>query len=260
MKKYLSFLFPILLLLSGCQSGLPEVEAPTVTSQATYTAVPTQTEPPAYTALPTYTLQPTFTASPLPSKTVSPTIAPTLTEVPSYTPLPTLTLLPTNEPIGPKMWVTITPYPVITLQAPSQLKEVFSCEDISISVVYSNPELVKVISGRFPVGSFLMMRVSISSTSGKTYEPLTNESFRILGSLYGRDVVYYLERTMSDYANSRWETANLNTKVSGSPFETYLVFDVNEFTTNYSLEFCPTPTGELYPIGCVTFPLPTIKK
>lgn len=252
-RSYILLPLLIILALTSCKTAEYVLEVPTLT------ALPTYTEQPTLTVLPTYTPQATLTPTPKASNTPQESPTPTVDD-PTLTPLPTLTLLPTSTLSGPKVWVTVTPYTAATDLAPSALKEVWNCEDLSVSVIYSDPELVETLSGNFSVGIFLMMRVKLASISGKTYAPLTTESFRILGSLYGRDVTYYLDRNLSDFANSRWETPYLNTEVTSAGFETYLVFDVNQFTKNYSFEFCPIPTGEEQPVCCVTFPLPAVKK
>ena len=65
-----------------------------------------------------------------------------------------------------------------------------------------------------------------------------------------------LDRGNSDYANSRWETPNLNSKIGKNGLETFLIFDVHPEMTNFELVFTPLMENDEEPLCEVRIPLP----
>ncbi len=206
---------------------------------------------------------------------------PTLTNLPTFTELPTLTLLrpillfrmipkmwisqtrlmlkfifadsfthvygfsyadSVSTPIAQNVYITVTPYKTPTALIPSEIEQEFPCGGkISFAFSYMNPKIQRTLTERFPVGSFLLLQVKLRSLDGSTIQPLQSESFQLYGSLWGRDVRFDLDRSNSDYANSRWSTPDLNTSIGTNSIYTFLVFDINPETQNFELEFSPIP-------------------
>lgn len=243
-----------LVFLSGCQNIPVAVTVPTLT------ALPAYTEQPTYTVLPTYTALPTLTNTLTPTKTPTSASSKTLSVQATYTPLPTLTKYPTIAPAVGNVWISVTPFITATPQPVTSLNDTFTAGDLSIAITYSNPELAEIITGRTSIGTFLMFRVRLASLSGGDHPPLSSDSFRVLASLKGGEVIYHLDRSTSDYADTRWSNMpNLGSAIPKSGIETYLVFDVNPLSSNYRLRFCPMTEGQSEAAECVVFNFPPVK-
>jgi hypothetical protein len=252
MKKKIRFYWLWLILaFSACQyiEKVPEI--------------PTLTNLPTFTELPTLTLLPTYTSFPDDSENVN--LANTVdaenlslrTPLPTYTAFPTLTPYPT--PIAQNVYITVTPYKTPTALIPSEIEQEFPCGGkISFAFSYMNPKIQRTLTERFPVGSFLLLQVKLRSLDGSTIQPLQSESFQLYGSLWGRDVRFDLDRSNSDYANSRWSTPDLNTSIGTNSIYTFLVFDINPETQNFELEFSPIPKDSESAICKLKIPLPKV--
>jgi len=201
---------------------------------STLTPLPTYTPAPTYTALPTYTF---------PIPTESPT-----------------QIVPTESPTAEKLqiaYVTVTPYLSPTGLVPVALDQEILCgEKMSVKLTYMVPKIQATLSEHFPIGRFLMVYLGMRSLTNDTIGPLKSESFTISGSLYGRSVTIMLDRGNSDYANSRWETPNLNSKIGKNGLETFLIFDVHPEMTNFELVFTPLTENDEEPLCEVRIPLP----
>lgn len=200
----------------------------------------------------------------------------TLTPLPTYTPAPTYTALPTytfpvpterptqtvqTEISTPEksqiVYVTVTPYFSPTGLVPIALDQEIRCgEKMSVKLTYMIPKIQATLSEHFPIGRFLMVYLGMRSLTNDTIGPLKNESFTVAGSLYGRNVTVLLDRSNSDYANSRWETPNLNSKIGKNGLETFLIFDVHPEMTNFELVFTPLTENDEQPLCEVRIPLP----
>ncbi|MHC1773229.1 MAG: hypothetical protein AB9907_16140 [Flexilinea sp.] len=245
------YLLILMIFLSGCTAELSMQDIPTLTALPTLTERPTLTLQPTYTTIPTYTKVPNI-ADYLTARTMK-----TETLQPTLTPLPTLTQYPTL--IKQQIYISVTPYQTPTALVPSELGFEFNCGDqIGLTFTYMNPKIQQTLTEHYPVGNFLMMQIQIRSLSGKNIAPLQNASFTLFGSLWGRDVRYDLDRNDSDYANSRWSTPKLDTAIGSNPVSTFIVFDINPETQNFTLEFSPVPKGNDDPICSITMPLPKV--
>ena len=215
------------------------------------------------TDLPTLTLLPTYTAFPYDAAVPDSRNASDAVQILSQTPLPTLTAFPTltsyPTPIVHNEYVTVTPYKTPTALIPSEIDREIQCAGkISFAFSYMNPKIQRTLTERFPVGSFLLMQIQLRSLDGTTIPPLQSETFRLYGSLWGRDVRFDLDRSNSDYANSRWSTPDLNTTIGPNAIYTFLVFDINPESQNFELEFSPIPKGSETAICTIKVPLPKV--
>lgn len=201
---------------------------------STLTPLPTYTPAPTYTALPTYTF-------PIPTERPTQTVQ---TEIST----------PEKSQI---VYVTVTPYLSPTGLVPVALDQEIHCgEKMSVKLTYMIPKIQATLSEHFPIGRFLMVYLGMRSLTNDTIGPLKNESFTVAGSLYGRNVTVLLDRNNSDYANSRWETPNLNSKIGKNGLETFLIFDVHPEMTNFELVFTPLTENDEQPLCEVRIPLP----
>ena len=252
MYKTTKFLWLWLILtFSACQNLEKIPEIPTLTN------LPTLTELPRLTLLPTYTSFPDDSEKLNLSDTLDAENFSLQTPLPTYTAFPTLTPYPT--PMAQNMYITVTPYKTPTALIPSEIEQEFQCGGkISFAFSYMNPKIQRTLTERFPVGSFLLMQVKLRSLDGSTIQPLQSETFRLYASLWGRDVRFDLDRSDSDYANSRWSTPDLNTSIGSNSIITYLVFDINPESQNFEMEFSPIPKGSESAICKIKMPLPKV--
>ncbi len=208
--------------------------------------LPTPTPQPTYTPRPTYTALPTFT---LPVPTLTTASPEAETEV--FQPLPAI-----GNPEGLPVYVTVTPYQLPTKPIPATLDEEIRCEKISLTLTFMKPKIQATLTDHFPLGRFLMVRVKLRSLTGESIKPLQNQSFTMLGSLWGRDISAPLDRANSNYANTRWEIPNLDYSIGSNGIETFLIFDIHPEMTNFELLFKPLPADAAAPLCEVRIPIP----
>lgn len=254
MKRFFLFLLlGSMFLTAGCDGELALRELPTLT------ALPTLTERPAYTLQPTYTTLPTDTTVPDLAAYRTAAMMDTAAPEPTYTPNPTLTPWPT--PIRQLQYITVTPYQDPTAIPVSDMDVEFRCGDeLGLTFSYMFPKIQQTLTFHYPVGSFMLMQIQLRSLKGNVIAPLESRSFTLLGTLWGREVRFDLDRTNSDYANSRWETPNLGSRIGSGSLTTFIVFDINPEAHNFVLDFTPYPTGSDTPLCSLQIPLPKVTR
>ncbi len=136
----------------------------------------------------------------------------------------------------------------------------YDCEDAFQLKIFYQPIMTKSQSYQIAQGMFILVRVQIMNTTGKTIDGLRERSFTLYREFNGKFYGFPLSTENNIITSKIWDLNNIYKKMPNmGMMDTYLVFDVEgKYNDNWVLSFKPVEDGTGTQLCTLNLKLPKI--